>query len=515
LFESSIFIGLLSRLFRPLGHIWKNSLTYRVLMAIAAWFKKVYHGSAVVNFIRRDGFLIRYWDKSFLANATDKLLTFIPKLLQKLYDKAEKVFSGSIAFRVILFFARNVHILLALFMTMSMLVPHAYWDNRYNTIAVCGFLFLFLINVMADKSIKLWTRVFDVYFFIFLMCILIAQIFSSYPDLSLRFLVFHITDFILVFVLVNTIRTKEQLATVTEIILVGAALTGLYGVYQSIVGVPVIPSQVDLTLNEGMPGRVFSAFDNSNNYAQVLVMLIPFFFATVLNAKGVQKRIIFILAALPPLVALVASYSRSGWIGFAVVVFVMLFLIKPSLIPLIALLGVVIMPFLPITILRRLASITNMSDSSISFRFQIWQTMWPVIQDFWEAGIGLGTDAVQKITRRYPLYTNGSTLPVHCHNVYLQIWAEMGIVGLLSFLGVMLRTLKQGLRAVFSRDTDSYIKNFLKAGVAGLLGILAICLVEYVWFYPRVMLIFWLLVGLMLTAVGIARREAEEKEAQN
>lgn len=514
MFESSIFIGFLSRLFKPLGHLWKNSLTYRALMAIAAWLSKVYNGSTVVNFIRRDGFIIRLWDKSFLANAVDKLLTFIPKLLQKLYDKAEKVFSGSIAFRVILFFARNVHILLAVFMALTMIVPHAYWDNRYSTIAVFGFLLLFLINVMADKSIKLWTRVFDVYFVIFLMCILIAQVFSAYPALSLRFLIFHLTDFILIFVLVNTIRTKEQLATATEIILVGAALTGLYGVYQSIVGVPVIPSQVDLTLNEGMPGRVYSAFDNSNNYAQVLVMLIPFFLATVLSAKGVQKKIIFMLAALPPIVALIASYSRSGWIGFAVAVLVMLFLIKRSLIPLMVLFGLVVMPFLPTTILRRLASITNLSDSSISFRFEIWETMWPVIKDFWEAGMGLGTDVVQKLTWRYPLFTKGSTLPVHCHNVYLQIWVEMGIVGLLSFLGIIWRTLKQSLRAVFSKDTDTYVKNFLKAGVAGLLGILAICLVEYVWFYPRVMLIFWLLVGLMLAAVGIAKRDAEAKEAR-
>ena len=37
----------------------------------------------------------------------------------------------------------------------------------------------------------------------------------------------------------------------------------------------VNPSYVDLKVNAGMPGRVFSIFDNPNTFAQVLLLLLP------------------------------------------------------------------------------------------------------------------------------------------------------------------------------------------------------------------------------------------------
>lgn len=511
MFETSILIGWLIRVFTPIKEIWKNSLARRILTSVVSWCGRVYHNSAVVGFIKRDGFMVRFWEISAVSALLAKILNFIPNLLQKLYDKSERAFAGSLLFRAIVFLAKNIPVLAALFFLVTMVVPHNYWDNRYNTIAVFGLLILFLIHAIADKSIKFFTKAIDVYFFIFMITILLSQIFSVYPGLSMRFFVFHLTDFILVFILVSSIRTKEQLATTIEIILVGVALTGLYGVYQGIVGVPVIPSQVDLTLNEGMPGRVYSAFGNSNNYAQVLVMLLPFFLSVILSTKGAQKKIIFFMAAIPPIIALLMSYSRSGWIGFAVAILVLAFLIKPSSIPLMILFGILIMPFLPQTILRRIDSITNLADTSTSTRFDIWKTMWPVINDFWYTGLGLGNDVMSKITYRYPIYTKG--VPLHCHNVYLQVWVETGIVGLLSFLGFMARSIKSSLRVIFNKNGDPYIRNFLKAAISGLLGVLAICLVEYVWFYPRVMLIFWLLLGLILAAIGIAMRQ--EKEGAN
>ena len=310
-------------------------------------------------------------------------------------------------------------------------------------------------------------------------------------------------------ILVSSIRTKEQFSTVLEIIMVGVALAGLYGFYQGIVGVPIIQSQVDLDLNEGMPGRVFSVFGNSNIFAQIIVMFVPFFAAIILSARGWQKKALFLVAALPSLAALLMTYSRSGYVGLAVTALVFVFLVRRSLIPLFAVLGILAVPFLPDTVIRRISTITNLEDTSITYRFEIIETMWPVVKDFWYTGIGLGSDAVKRVTENYEVITKST--PLHAHNLYIQIWLETGIVGVLSFAGWMVRTIKKSLRVVFGREVDPYLQNALKAGVSGLIGLLVIAIVEYVWYYPRAMMLFWVFMGLTISAFRLAARTSGEE----
>ena len=49
----------------------------------------------------------------------------------------------------------------------------------------------------------------------------------------------------------------------------GITFVGLYAILQRIKGVPVNPAQTDLSVNVGMPGRVYSTMENPNNLGQV------------------------------------------------------------------------------------------------------------------------------------------------------------------------------------------------------------------------------------------------------
>ena len=229
-----------------------------------------------------------------------------------LYDRLKPWFQKSLIYRV-LNFCRHVAELGALFVLASLIIPYSYWNNRYSTLAAV-ILWAVPHKTMGDRSVRFAVKAIDLFMFLFMLCILLAHVFSAYPQLSLRFLVFYGTDFLIMLILVSSIRTKEQFSTVLEIIMVGVALAGLYGFYQGIVGVPIIQSQVDLDLNEGMPGRVFSVFGNSNIFAQIIVMFVPFFAAIILSARGWQKKALFLVAALPSLAALLMTYSRSGYV---------------------------------------------------------------------------------------------------------------------------------------------------------------------------------------------------------
>ncbi|HPU44933.1 MAG TPA: O-antigen ligase family protein [Thermoclostridium sp.] len=509
MFESSVIVQWLNRPVRYIIKLWKDSLTCRLIVRFSSWFMNVWNNSFIVNWCRKDGALVGMWEHSAVLRFTDWLFNLVPELLGRLYTRLKQWFQASLLYKLLSFLAGHVPELTAMFVLASFMIPFSHWNNRYSTLAAVVLFGLFLIRTMGDRSARFAVKAMDLFLFLFLLSILLAQVFSTHPSLSLRFIAFYGTDFLLMLILISTIRTKEQLSTVLEIIMIGVAISGLYGLYQGIVGVPVIQAQVDVDLNEGMPGRVYSVFGNSNIFAQVIVMFIPFFPAIALSARGWQKKALFGLAALPSLVALLMTYSRSGYVGLAVAVVVFIFLVRKSLIPLFAVLGILAVPFLPDTVLRRISTITNLEDTSIKYRFEIWETIWPAVRDFWHTGIGLGSDAVKKVAENYEIVTKST--PLHAHNLYLQIILETGIVGLLSFLGWMVRTIKKSLRIIFGEDADPYLQNVLKAGVSGLMGLLVIALVEYVWYYPRAMMLFWVFMGLIITAFRLAARKDGER----
>ena len=82
----------------------------------------------------------------------------------------------------------------------------------------------------------------------------------------------------------------------------------------------------------------------------------------------------------------------------------------------------------------------------------------------------------------------------HAHNMYLEIWLETGLFGFLSIVTLYFSTLKNTLLSALRGD-----RNFRYAAMtvfSTLFGMFFIEMVEYIWFYPRVMLVFWSVLGL-------------------
>ena len=63
-------------------------------------------------------------------------------------------------------------------------------------------------------------------------------------------------------------------------------------------------------------------------------------------------------------------------------------------------------------------------------------------------------------------------------------------------------TAAYGIRAI--RHADPLVRNVLIACVSSLVGVSFVCAAEYIWFYPRVMFAFFILLGVTLAAVKLA-----------
>jgi len=128
------------------------------------------------------------------------------------------------------------------------------------------------------------------------------------------------------------------------------------------------------------------------------------------------------------------------------------------------------------------------------------QTVEPMFKHYMLSGFGLGSDIFRQLIQNYKLYTKA--VPPHTHILFLQIWIEMGLAGFVTFMWYIYRTIKNSVIGIYNSSLT--LKTILAAGTAALCGILVTSLVEYSWYYPRVMVMFWVLLGIIAAATYLA-----------
>jgi O-antigen ligase len=201
-----------------------------------------------------------------------------------------------------------------------------------------------------------------------------------------------------------------------------------------------------------------------------------------------------------PVVALLMTYSRSSWVSFALAAVVFLALWDKRFLPLIPVAAVIAFPLLPDSIFNRILTIGNTADSSNAYRLFIWASALKMIRDCGLTGIGLGPGNFIPLYHFYSYPT--ARTAYHSHMLYLEVWLEMGLFGIVSFLMLYLGVIRQGIRA--AKEADPLLRSVLIACVSSLAGVSFVSGVEFIWFYPRILYAFFILLGITLAAVKLA-----------
>ena len=505
----SVFVQLIVFLWRGLLGLWRQS-------AIGRWFGRAERAvracagdSAVCRLAARDGVILRTWPESVLCRAVAAVVNIPCALFKWLYKILRGLWDGSVAFRVLSAIGGAAWLPLGVMLLVMLCVPHDNWDNMYAFLGVVLVTGLFLVGCMNRSRQRLQVERLGPYMVLYMGFIFYGLAASLSTSLSMRFFVFHVTCFLIVLLMVSSIKRYSQLQLLVAVVGAGLLVAALYGCYQGYIGVDVVASQQDLSLNAGMPGRIYSFFDNPNNFAEILVMLIPLMLALLINARTFGGKFLALVVVGVSVVSIGFTYGRSCWIGLAGAVVLFAAFQNWRLVPLLVVVGVIIIPFLPTSIYNRILTIGNMEDSSTLYRFSIYKATGNLLKDYGLRGVGLGSDIMQSVFEQYPPMSDGN-YPIHTHNNYLQMWVEVGFFGLLSYLAVIFGQLKAGIKA-FTHSTDKKLKYMLSAAISAMCGILVVSIAEYTWFYPRNMFLFWFLFGVIAVCVKIARMPEEPK----
>ena len=380
------------------------------------------------------------------------------------------------------------------------LCPGHLWRNQFG-LALSGLLFgTMLIECHLTDRVPFRVRDLGLWLCSFMLASVLAVVNAGNRGEAARVFCFYLTAFLFCISLVGTVNNRGRLMSVLGFVYLTLVLTGGYAIAQRFIGVEVSSSLTDLTMNAGMPGRVYSTLENPNNYAEFIVLTFPVSLVFCFSIVDRRWKTICTAALAIPIGALLMTYSRSSWVSFALTAVVFIALWDKRLLPLIPLAAVIAFPLLPDSIFNRILTIGNTADSSNAYRLYIWDSALNMIRDHGLTGIGLGPG---NFTPLYAQYCDpNAAVAQHSHMVYLEVWLEMGLLGIVSFLAMYLGLIRRAIRA--RRHADPMLRHVLTACVSSLAGVSFVCAAEYIWFYPRVLFAFFILIGATLAAVKLA-----------
>ncbi|MDH4330720.1 MAG: O-antigen ligase family protein, partial [Candidatus Moranbacteria bacterium] len=251
--------------------------------------------------------------------------------------------------------------------------------------------------------------------------------------------------------------------------------------------------------------RVTSFFPDPHIAAFYFGMLAPVALGFFFVCEDKKQKKMYLFAFLTIILADALTFSRGGYMGiFSGLLFFGLFFLKDLPIEkakkILMVIGVIIVITIAIEPIRsRIISSFNIQEGSNSARIETWRQSIDVLKDNYLTGVGLGNYALEvKPTAAW-------REPIYSHNLYLDIWAETGFFGFISWVMLMGFSIFSLVRTFFLK------RNAVFLGVAS--GIIVFCahsLFETALFSVHVLAILMIFVGISATKMNEVIKKSEK-----
>ncbi|HEY3375698.1 MAG TPA: O-antigen ligase family protein [Candidatus Aquicultor sp.] len=307
--------------------------------------------------------------------------------------------------------------------------------------------------------------------------------------------------FLLVAVIGRSVKSRETLTWILVLMVAAGAVTALYGIYQYIY-IPDSSAKIGVYgLGQDVLARAGSTFGNSNFYAEYLVLIVPIGLALTIGSRNWFRRTIIGSATILLFIALVLTYTRGSWLGAAIGIVLMSLLTEAWLFWVWAGLFAVALVAAP-GVANRVASMADMSGGTAGFRMRLWHIAYGIIREHPLIGIGIGNyyEAFTNYIFKHPESSVGWVI-YGAHNSYLTLFAETGVFGILSFIAIILISIRYGLFLAHAKAQDKYLSWINSALFAGVVGFAINSLTSNSFHHPQGAVFFWVALGLQV-AIG-------------
>lgn len=249
-------------------------------------------------------------------------------------------------------------------------------------------------------------------------------------------------------------------------------------------------------------------FQDENDVSLYVNMWIPFCFFLFLIAKEKSKKIIYLTGLILGILTVIVSFSRGGFVGLVVVLFVCWLYGSKKKLSLVAIgvLAIVTLTFASGSYWQRISTVKDIKQGTAAERIESWKAGWRMFLDNpW--GVGGNNFPVQFEKYQSGWFKKGMWGRV-AHSIWFTLIPELGITGLIIYLSLLRYNIKdiiflKKLKEDGNHEDDRrYFHALSGAFVASLAGYFASGTFLSVLYYPH----YWYLTGIIIATANAAKK---------
>jgi O-antigen ligase len=332
---------------------------------------------------------------------------------------------------------------------------------------------------------------------------LLSATWAEYPNAAIETFTRYLPNAFLFLIVFAAIRTRDQLLWVIGAFVVGAFLSGVYGLL-------VPPPATDF-------GRLAGAGGDPNETAAAMVAGLAL--ATALGVAARGKPLVRFACAVAGVICMLALFltsSRGGLIALGVALIAAVVLGGRRRGTMLAAAGaaVIVTVFYFATIAPTDVRERVTHPEGGTGRVDIWTVGGRMVRDNFVHGVGAGnfpTSSIHYLLEPGVLLRDDFIVdtPKVAHNTYLQVLAELGIVGFSLFITILMFSLVCAFKAhrVAAAAGDRELDIIARAIVVALISLFA----AYIFVSRDYGKQLWLLLALAPAVLELARRELHER----
>ena len=362
------------------------------------------------------------------------------------------------------------------------------------------FCVLFIVKKLITRQAFSCDRLTLVFFGIFFAASAISIINTVSYSASFQGII-KLLKYILIFLVCSEeIRDKQHIQRIFIAICAGICLVSIDALWQMVFGYDFI-HHIAIQSAIGLP-RPTASFPNPNVFGVYVTALTPIVLGlTFFYFRGRSKLFMFIVSILG-LLSVYLTLSRGAGLGIYLAILFLSIAKKKRLLTLILIGILVIFPFVMPKNIKQWAKEVNYNPLVLlcnQDRISIYSNTINMIKHHPFIGVGLNT-----FSKNYGKYKTAAAEKyahtadtIYAHNIYLQTAGEVGLLGLAAFLLFLFQVFRSTLNTS-RRLSDEYLKITALSLVACLIAFLVNGLTETSLYYPRVVMVFWYLIGVSL-----------------
>jgi len=484
--RESFFVKAFVSICAYLKNSWLESRLYHIYCSLAYMFTKWVEESTIISFLSSD------WEKK-LGLSECRLMYKAEKISQSKALKKEKGLLKLLKESVLISIA-NENMLVCLIYLIFFALPFL------PTMVLLGLclisLALYVLNIFVGRIKFRLNGMTGIFIILFGAAYIMSSLTSGNISQSLKVMGVFIVFLSMFFITADSINTEKRLNVLINVFILSALLVSLYGIYQYITGAEMDAAWVDSNTFEDIKTRVYATFTNPNVLGEYLIVMTALSIGMFWQEKRLVFKIYYMVLSGIMGLCLICTNSRGSMLGLILAAGFFVLLSEKRLL-IAGILAVLAMPFImPESLWQRLSSVTALNDSSSLYRISIYKASLNMLKNYWFGGIG-----VAAFNNIYPMFSFEAANAYHSHNLFLQEFLELGIVGFTAFIASIIFFMQRIYFAI--KNSSRKYQILLGTIFGGFAGLLLQGMVDYIWFDYSIILFYWAVMGLGMCMIRL------------